>query len=124
MSTHDIPMKEYHIYIEDNVQIGMRAMIMPGVRLGKGCVVGANSIVTKDVPPYTIVAGQPAKVIKEVPEKFDIMIILLNYWEKKSFKLKLQIISLLSNSGVKYVIKYITAPKLESLYPINWSINL
>lgn len=69
MSTHDIPMKEYHIYIEDNVQIGMRAMIMPGVRLGKGCVVGANSIVTKDVPPYTIVAGQPAKVIKEVPEK-------------------------------------------------------
>ena len=84
--------------------------------------VGANSIVTKDVPPYTIVAGQPAKVIKEVPEKFDIMIILLNYWEKKELpNWKLQIISLLSNSGVKYVIKYITAPKTR--IPLSYKLE-
>ncbi len=40
-------------------------MIMPGVTLGRGCVVGAGSVVTKDVPPYTIVAGVPAKKIGE-----------------------------------------------------------
>lgn len=39
---------------------------MNGVHLGEGCVIGAGSVVTKDVPPYTIVAGNPAKVIKEI----------------------------------------------------------
>lgn len=71
MNIHDIPMKEYYTKIGDNVQIGMRAMIMPGVTIGDGAVVGANSIVTKDVPPYAIVAGQPAKIIKYVQERND-----------------------------------------------------
>lgn len=50
--------------IEDAVWIGMRSMIMPGVRLGEGAVIAAGSIVTKDVPPYAIVGGNPAKIIK------------------------------------------------------------
>ena len=50
--------------IEDGVWIGMRSMIMPGVRLGEGAVVAAGSIVTKDVPPYAVVGGNPAKIIK------------------------------------------------------------
>ena len=50
--------------IEDAVWIGMRAMIMPGVRLGEGSVIAAGSIVTKDVPPYAVVGGNPAKIIK------------------------------------------------------------
>lgn len=52
------------VIIEDNVWIGEKASIMPGVRIGKGAIIGANSVVTKDVPPYTIVGGIPAKVIK------------------------------------------------------------
>ena len=51
--------------IEDGVWIGMRAMIMPGIHIGEGAVIGVNSVVTKDVPPYTIVGGNPAKIIKK-----------------------------------------------------------
>jgi len=53
------------VVIEDHVWIGARAMILPGVTVGEGAVVGAGSVVTKNVTPYTIVAGNPAKVIKE-----------------------------------------------------------
>ena len=54
------------IKIKDNATLGMRAIIMPGVIIGEGAVVAAGAVVTKDVPPYTIVAGNPAKVIKEI----------------------------------------------------------
>ncbi len=50
--------------IGDNVFIGIGAKIIPGVRLGNGCVIGANSVVTHDVPEKTVVAGVPAKIIK------------------------------------------------------------
>lgn len=42
----------------------MRAMIMPGVKVGEGAIVAANSVVTKDVAPYSIVAGSPAQLVK------------------------------------------------------------
>lgn len=51
-------------HIGDGAWLGMRAMIMPGVSIGEGAVVAANSVVTKDVAPYSIVAGSPAKHIK------------------------------------------------------------
>ncbi|MCM1511443.1 MAG: hypothetical protein NC116_12110 [Clostridium sp.] len=69
MNPHDIPMREGNTIIGDNVQIGMRAFIMPGVTIGDGAVIGANAIVTTDVPAYAIVTGQPAKIIKYVKEK-------------------------------------------------------
>ena len=47
--------------IEDDVSIGANATILPGVRLGRGCVVGAGAVVTKDVPPGMTVIGNPAK---------------------------------------------------------------
>lgn len=50
--------------IEDNVWIGARAIILNGVKIGEGSVVAANSVVTKDVPPYSIAGGVPAKIIK------------------------------------------------------------
>ncbi|SJZ99176.1 maltose O-acetyltransferase [Sediminibacterium ginsengisoli] len=52
------------VIIEDDVWIGSHAVIMPGVTLGKGCVIGAGSVVTKDVPPGAIVTGVPAKIQK------------------------------------------------------------
>lgn len=53
------------VIVEDRVFVGMRAMILPGVTLGEGCVVGAGAVVTRDVAPYTIVAGVPARQIGE-----------------------------------------------------------
>src|SRR5690606_22424638 len=50
--------------IGDDVWIGSRSIIMKGVKIGDGAIVAANSVVTKDVEPYAIVAGVPAKIIK------------------------------------------------------------
>src|SRR5206468_5387442 len=47
------------VWIQDDCWIGIHAVIAPGVTVGKGSIVGANSVVTQDVPPYTIVAGLP-----------------------------------------------------------------
>jgi virginiamycin A acetyltransferase len=52
------------IIVEDEVWIGTSSMILSGVTIGRGAIIGAGSVVTKDVPPFSIVAGIPAKVIK------------------------------------------------------------
>jgi len=61
--------KQGHVFrkviIEDDVWIGGGAIILPGVKIGKGAVIGAGSVVTRDVPPYTVVAGSPARKIKD-----------------------------------------------------------
>jgi len=55
------------IKICSNAWIGMNCIILKGVTIGEGAIVGAGSVVTKDVPAWTIVGGNPAKVLKEVP---------------------------------------------------------
>lgn len=71
----DIPMvaqgnrEPIPVIIEDDVWIGARAIILPGVTIKKGSIVGAGSVVTKNVPQYTIVAGNPAKIKKNRMEK-------------------------------------------------------
>lgn len=66
---HEIVGKEHEpikpVVIGNHVWIGAKAMIMKGVTIGEGAIVAAGAVVTKDVPPKTIVAGVPAKVIKE-----------------------------------------------------------
>jgi len=52
------------VTIEDDVWIGARAVLLHGVRVGRGSVIGAGSVVTKSVPPYAIVAGNPARVVR------------------------------------------------------------
>jgi acetyltransferase-like isoleucine patch superfamily enzyme len=52
------------IVVKDDVWIGFRAIIMSGVTIGQGAMVAANAVVTKNVPPYAIVGGNPARIIK------------------------------------------------------------
>jgi len=54
------------IIIEDNVWIGERSTILKGVKIGRGSIIASNSVVTKNVPAYTIVAGNPAVVVKHL----------------------------------------------------------
>ena len=54
------------IHIENKVWIGSNATILPGVTIGEGSIVAAGAVVTKDVPPMTIVGGVPAKIIKKI----------------------------------------------------------
>ena len=65
----DIPDYKYKtsfIHIEDNVWIGAGAIILPGVTVGRNSIVAAGAVVTKDVSPYVVVAGNPARVIREL----------------------------------------------------------
>lgn len=59
------------IVIEDDVWIGANVVVVDGVRIGKGAVVGAGAVVTRDVPSYAIVVGNPAKLIKYRPGEAD-----------------------------------------------------
>ncbi len=60
-------------YLEEGVTVGANATIICGIKLGKYCMIGAGAVVTKDVEPYTIVIGNPAKRYKNVNEKGDIL---------------------------------------------------
>jgi acetyltransferase-like isoleucine patch superfamily enzyme len=54
------------VWIEDGVWVGEGATILKGVHVGKGSVVGAHAVVTRDVPPYSVVAGNPARIVKRI----------------------------------------------------------
>jgi len=60
----DVPARP--IRIERNVWIGFDACVLPGVTIGEGSVVGAKSVVTENVPPFTVVAGNPARIIRQL----------------------------------------------------------
>lgn len=73
-SEHDLGSEDFRVIeapvtVEDYVFIGPRAIILPGVKIGKGAVVAAGAVVSKDVEPFTIVGGVPARVIGERKNK-------------------------------------------------------
>ena len=63
------PLSGAPIVIEKNTWVGEGAVILAGVKIGKGCIIGANAVVTRDIPPYSIAVGIPAKVIKVFNEE-------------------------------------------------------
>lgn len=59
------------IHVGDDCWIGGNAIILPGVTIGKGSTVGAGSVVTKNVPPFHVVAGNPARIIRKIETSMD-----------------------------------------------------
>ena len=59
------PIKSGYVIIEKYVFVGANAIVLPNVRIGEGAIIGAGSVVTRDIPPYSIAAGVPARIIRE-----------------------------------------------------------
>ena len=66
-----VPYEFGEIVLKKGCRIGLGSIVMPGVTIGEGAMIGAGSVVTKDVPAWTIAAGVPAKVIKQIPRRED-----------------------------------------------------
>ena len=98
----DMPLKGDTV-IGNDVWIGQNVTIMPGVHIGDGAIIGANSLVSKDVEPYTIVAGNPIRVIRK---RFDDELIDLlerfKWWDKSIEEIN-NLIPLLSNGDLEKV---------------------
>ena len=74
--------RDHHVTIGHDVWIGHAAIIMPGVTVGSGSVIGSQAVVTKDVPPYTIVAGVPAKTIRpRFPAEVAEQLLQIAWWD-------------------------------------------
>ena len=89
------------IVIGNDVWLGFESLIMPGVKIGDGAIIGARSVVTKDVEPYTIVAGSPARVIRK---RFDDKIIEflkeLKWWNLEPQKIS-EILPLIQKGDIE-----------------------
>lgn len=92
----EIPRHERLGYITGKTEIGdytfisSGSYVLAGVKIGKGCVIGSNTVVTKDIPDYSVVAGAPAKVIKSILEDdikyFNHKIVQDNYFDQKKIE--------------------------------------
>jgi len=61
------PVELAPVLVEDDADLGVGVIVLPGVHIGKGAQIGAGAVVTEDVPPYTVSIGVPAKVVRERP---------------------------------------------------------
>lgn len=97
----DLPTKGDTV-IGNDVWIGYESIVMPGVRIGDGAIIAAKSVVTKDVPPYAIVGGNPAKIIKK---RFDDQVVAkllaIKWWDWPIEKITSNIPLLVSNDSRK-----------------------
>ncbi|MBO7520219.1 MAG: CatB-related O-acetyltransferase, partial [Clostridia bacterium] len=87
----DLPLKGNTV-IGNDVWIGQNAVILPGVNIGDGAIIGANSVVGSDVEPYTVVAGNPARMIRKRfdDELIDLML-KFKWWDKSVDEINLLI---------------------------------
>lgn len=78
------------IHVGNDVWIGTRAIVLSGVTVGDGAVIGAGAVVTRDVPPYSVVAGSPASVVKSrFPKPLSDRLLELKWWDWPEEKIKL-----------------------------------
>lgn len=63
--SHDFVMREWrHVHVGKNCFLGFNAIVLPGVTIGDGCIIAANSVVVRDVPPGSVVMGNPGRVVE------------------------------------------------------------
>lgn len=98
----DMPSKGDTV-VGNDVWIGQNALILPGVRVGDGAIIGANSVVGSDVPPYTVVAGNPAKTIrKRFDDELTDLLERFRWWDRDVGEIK-TLIPLLTDSDLEKV---------------------
>lgn len=98
----DLPYKGDTV-IGNDVWIGQNVTFLPGVQVGDGCIIGANAVVASDIPPYSVVVGNPAKVIrKRFDDEMIELLEKLEWWNKTPNQIQ-KIIPLLSNSDIRSV---------------------
>lgn len=91
--------------IGNDVWIGNSVTIMPGIKIGDGAIIGTNSLVTKDVEPYTIVGGNPAKVIRKKFSEDIIQILLSLQWWNWDVRKITENLDLITSGDVNQLIK-------------------
>lgn len=100
--------------VGDDVWIGLNAIVLSGVHIGQGAVIAAGAVVTKDVPPYAIVAGNPARIIKKrFSEEIILKLLTLDYGKIDAQNIK---------RNIEYLYNEITqdnVDKILSLLPDN-----
>lgn len=89
--------------IENDVWIGQNAVILPGVHIGSGAIIGANSVVGHDVEPYTIVVGNPARAVRKRFDDELINLLLAWKWWDKSIEEINQLIPILTSGNIEAV---------------------
>jgi virginiamycin A acetyltransferase len=100
----DMPIKGDTV-IENDVWIGQYSTIMPGVHIGSGAIIGANSTVGSDVPPYSVVAGNPAKLIrKRFDDELIALLLEFKWWDRPIAEIN-RLIPLLTDSRLEIVKK-------------------
>ncbi len=98
----DLPIKGDTV-IGNDVWIGQNALILPGVHIGDGAIIGANSVVSRDVPPYTVVAGNPARLIrKRFDDELTQLLLRFRWWDKEIEEIN-RMIPVLTNSDPESV---------------------
>lgn len=104
--TDDLAFNEYEkIFIGNDVWIGARAIILDGVTIGHGAIIAANSVVTKDVPPYAIVGGVPAKILKyRFGDKKIEKLLKSKWWENSLENINSNLLELNSNTEDNLII--------------------
>jgi serine acetyltransferase len=96
------------IIIENDVWVGAKSTIMSGVKIHNGAVVGACSVVTKDVPPYAIVVGNPATIVKyRFTEKQIKSLLEISWWDWTEDRIKTEAMKLWSSNIDEFIDKHL-----------------